>query len=75
MLELCKVTKVKVPFSSAGMFFIQFNFNSFNSVAATLEKGLLWLASHANVLRGSLRVPGQEPLRTSAWEANYSGHP
>ena len=29
---------------------------------------VLWIASHANVLRGSSRVP-DEPVRTSAWEA------
>ena len=34
------------------------------------------LASHADVLRGSLRIPGtsDEPLRTSAWEANCVCH-
>ena len=36
MLKLCKVTEAKVLFP-----FFQFNFNSFKSVAAILEKGLL----------------------------------
>ena len=43
MLKLCKVTKVKVLFNFQCwyQFFIQFNFNSFKSVTAILEKGLL----------------------------------
>ena len=40
MLKLCKVTKVKVLFPVLVSVFIQFNFNSFKSVAAILEKGL-----------------------------------
>ena len=43
-------------------------------------KGLaaqLGVASHADVLSGSVRVPGagtrDEPLRTSAWEAKLGG--
>ena len=45
MLKLCKVTKVKVLFSVLVSFFIHFKFNSFKSVAAILEKGLLALFS------------------------------
>ena len=41
MLKLCMVTKVKVFFPLWYQFFIQFNFNSFKSVAVILEKGLL----------------------------------
>ena len=43
MLKNCKVTKVKVLLSVLVSVFIQFNFNSFKSVAAILEKGLLLL--------------------------------
>ena len=42
MLKLCKVTKVKVLFPvRVSVFHSDGNFNSFKSVAATLEKGLL----------------------------------
>ena len=39
MLKLCKVFKVKVLFPVLVSFFIQFNFNSFKSVAAILQNG------------------------------------
>ena len=41
-------------------------------------KSDLNIASHADVLRGSSRVPAgmrDEPLRTSAWEANLNTNP